>query len=267
MVSSRRKREIAEIADQTRRLAGISTYGINDIFDACQSLNYYYLRYPLMDGVLGAVIKRDAEYIIFSNSSVVYSREIFTLAHEIGHIRLGHLNSETQTMEDTNHTISSNDEKEVEANFFAACFLIPKDALLKIIEVFDIVNFSILDIVRLQSVFNTSFETTINRLNYLSIINEQKLELLKLQKKEQTISSILKSIGNDANLCIPSNVKAISMDYLKWIQFNYSNNLISKATAEKALGYLDISIDSIDIEPVNYDDDFDFDAFWEDDDE
>ena len=58
-MNNTRRKEIQKIADDTRSLAKISTLGVNDIFDACSTMDIYYLRYPLKeDDVQGAVIKK-----------------------------------------------------------------------------------------------------------------------------------------------------------------------------------------------------------------
>lgn len=267
MINKRRRKEIEELANNTRYLAGVYSLGINDIFDVCQALNYYYLRYPLNDGVLGAVMKNDGQYIIYSNTSEIYSREIFTVAHELGHIQLGHLENNNSRIIENFNSINSDDENEKEANLFAACLLMPEEKVSSAIKQNEIRVFSTLDIVRLQSVFNTSFDSTINRLKYLGLINECKYDELKKLKNECKIGAILKSIGNDVGLCNHSNVKSISMDYFKWLEFNYSNQFIPKDTVEKALGYLDIPFDYMDFSINENNADFDFDAFWEEDEE
>ena len=50
-------------------------------------VGYKLLRYPLGENAdLGFSVKKDNDTIIFTNSCIRLSREIFTLAHEIGHI-------------------------------------------------------------------------------------------------------------------------------------------------------------------------------------
>lgn len=79
-----RKREIRIKADSFREKCKISRYGIIDLFKECERSGYKLLRYPLgEDADLGFVLKRDDDIIIFINSSIRLSREIFTLAHEI----------------------------------------------------------------------------------------------------------------------------------------------------------------------------------------
>ena len=267
-MTEQRKREIEKEASDTRKLAEILTPGIADIFEVCDTLNIYYVRYPLgNDAVLGAAILRDDDYIIFSNSSSVYSREIFTVAHELGHIRLGHLNSQYSKMEDYDFSREV-DEKEAESNYFAACFLMPREQVTLLLERMQITNWSPLEVARIQSIFNTSFDATINRLEALRKISPSEYTELLLKKADIKVSSILRAVGEDAKLCFPAESKAISMDYLKWVVSNYSNELIPKETVEKALGYLDIRFeDVIDEEKLPSTDDFDLDKFLEGNDE
>lgn len=65
--------------------------------------------------------------LIFTDTCSRLSREIFTLAHEIGHAVL-HMDADTPFIDDS-VTLSgrSTNEKEQEANYFAACLLMPSD--------------------------------------------------------------------------------------------------------------------------------------------
>lgn len=80
------------------------------------------IRYPLGENAdLGFTIKKDQDIVIFTNSSIRLSREIFTLAHELGHAVL-HMEADSSFIDDS-ITIAdrSTDEREQEANYFAAC--------------------------------------------------------------------------------------------------------------------------------------------------
>ena len=263
-MTEQRKREIEKEASDTRKLAEILTTGISDIFEVCDTLNIYYVRYPLgQDAILGAAILREDDHIIFSNSSVVLSREIFTVAHELGHIRLGHLNSQYSKIKDYSFS-EETDEKEAEANYFAACFLMPREQVILLPEKLQITEWTPLEVVRMQSIFNTSFDATVTRLASLHKITKAKQEELLQKKANIKVSSILRTIGKDASLCFSDQSKAISIDYLKWIVSNYSNGLIPKETVEKALGYLGIHFeDVIDEERIPVAEDFDLDDYLE----
>lgn len=74
--------------------------------------------------------------IIYCNSNHTKQMQAFTIAHELGHYFLKHLNNTEPGIvcleRDFNRMDESNDEKkqrEVEANYFAACMLMPLNLL------------------------------------------------------------------------------------------------------------------------------------------
>ena len=136
-----RKRDIRKQAYGLREKCKVSRYGIIDLFKECERLGYKLLRYPLGEEAdLGFVMKKDRDIVIFTNTCSRLAREIFTLAHEIGHIIL-HLEKESSFIDDA-ITISgrSTDEKEQEANYFASCLLMPEDEVDKFLDL-EIVDF------------------------------------------------------------------------------------------------------------------------------
>lgn len=76
--------------------------------------------------IAGACLREREQNFIFLNGSDDPSRQRFTLAHEYGHARLGHLN-----MVDTHDQMGASTKipVEVQANAFAAAFLAPERAL------------------------------------------------------------------------------------------------------------------------------------------
>ena len=265
-MTSKRKLEIEKTAVKTRQKAAITGDGIVDIFDVCQALGYYSVRYPLgAESVLGAVIMKNDDFIIFSNSSSILSREIFTVAHEIGHIELQHLNN-TFAMIDEHTQGCEENELEKEANYFAACFLMPLEKL----SAFMRINIgksesalTVLDIANVQSIFNTSFETTLNRLETLGLIDIQKKEELLKEKSDRKVSNLLRAVGGPTNLCVASEIKSVPIEFLHWVVYNYEKQLIPKETLVKALEYLDLNMDDVGVsEVIDKDDDFfDLDEF------
>lgn len=178
VLNNNRKREIRIKAEAFREKCKISRYGIIDLFKECDRYGYKLLRYPLgEDADLGFTIKKDTDTIIFTNTSSRLAREIFTLAHEIGHIQL-HMEGLESFIDDA-VTIAgrSTDDKEQEANYFAVNLLMPPDEVEKFLDL-EIENFtkdtvSAMDIARIMSEFNVSFETALNQLE-----NLKKLEAL-----------------------------------------------------------------------------------------
>ena len=123
-----RKREIRSKAYTFRKKCKVNRYGILDLFKECEQQGYKLLRYPLgEDADLGFVMNKDEDVVIVTNTSNRLAREIFTLAHEIGHIVL-HMKSSDSFVDDAiTISVRSTDEKEQEANYFAACLLMPEE--------------------------------------------------------------------------------------------------------------------------------------------
>ena len=82
----------------------------------------------LNDGVAGAYIARADLPLVFVNGVQAITRQRFTLAHEFGHVRMGH-----SSVIDKQAVIGGiqRDPQEVSANAFAAEFLMPCEATKK----------------------------------------------------------------------------------------------------------------------------------------
>jgi Zn-dependent peptidase ImmA (M78 family) len=245
-----RRREIRRKADSFREKCKISRYGIINLFKECKRCGYKLFRYPLGDTAdLGFTLKRDDDIIVFINTSIRLSREIFTLAHEIGHIVL-HLDKESAFI-DNHNTISGRDvdEKEREANYFAACLLMPSDEVERFIDLelpcFDKTGLSSMDIARMMSEFNVSYDMVLNRLEYLGKINSNQKLCLDTEKTEKRVGNLLRSIGGNAKLNAAGNEIDIPYEYLEYVIYNYNHNAIPKENLEKVLGYFCLNIEDI----------------------
>lgn len=255
-----RKREIRIKADSFRVKCKISRYGIIDLFKECERLGYKLLRYPLGDNAdLGFAVKKDNDIIIFTNSCSRLSREIFTLAHEIGHVIL-HLNDESSFIDDS-ITINgrSTDKKEQEANYFAACLLMPTDDVGRFIDLgiqdFGEKGLSAMDIARIMSEFNVSFDMALNRLESLGIIDLKQKLCLDNERIMKKVGNLLRSVGGNAKLNEPSNVIDIPHEYIDYVIYNYNHNAVPKETLEKVLACYQLSIEDISDKLVSFDDD------------
>ncbi len=245
-----RKKEIRIAADSFREKCKISKYGIIDLFKECDRMGYKLIRYPAGNNVcLGFTMLKENDIIIFTNSSCRLAREIFTLAHEIGHIVL-HLD-QAKSFTDNEVTISARDldETEIEANYFAACLLMPDDEVKKFLDL-EIQNFrsdslTAMDIARIMSDFNVSFDMVLNRLENLELIsNEQKFQLDN-EKNEMRVGNLLKSVGGNSKLNIPAEETSIPYDYIEYVIFNYNHKAIPRETLERALKYFKLCYEDI----------------------
>lgn len=259
----RRKREIRIKADSVRVKCKISRYGIIDLFKECERLGYKLLRYPLGENAdLGFTIKKDNDIVIFTNTCSRLSREIFTLAHEIGHVIL-HLEDYISFIDD-NVTINgrSIDEKEQEANYFAACLLMPADDVSRFIDLeiqdFNEKGLSAMDIARIMSEFNVSFDMALNRLESLSVINQSQKLCLDNERIEKRVGNLLRSVGGNAKLNVPSNEIDIPYEYIDYVIYNYNHKAVPKETLEKVLACYQLTLEDVNdklIPPSDNDDD------------
>lgn len=245
-----RKREIRIKADSFRENCKIGRYGIIDLFKDCTRCGYKLLRYPLGESTdLGFSLLKDQDIIIFTNSSSRLSREIFTLAHEIGHIIL-HINANKSFIDD-HITLSgkNTDEKEQEANYFAANLLMPDDEIGKFLDL-EIENsnqnkLSATDIAKIMSEFNVSFDMALNRLENLGKMNASEKLQLDNERNEKRVGNLLRSISGNSRLNIASEEIDIPYEYIDYVIYNYNHRAIPAETLERALAYCHLSREDI----------------------
>lgn len=249
MLEERRKR-IRIQADSFREKCKISRYGIIDLFKDCERSGYKLIRYPIGENAdLGFAVRKDEDIVIFTNSSIRLSREIFTLAHEIGHVIL-HFNVESSFVDDSMTIIEGNiDEKEQEANYFAACLLMPSDAVLRFLDLEvptdECGNMSAMDIARIMSEFNVSFDMALNLLNNLGIIDTNQQLRLDNERTEKKVGNLLRSVGGNARLNMAGKEIKIPHEYIEYAIYNYNHNAIPEETLVKILECYQLSMDDI----------------------
>lgn len=245
-----RRREIRIKADSVREKCRASRYGIIDLFKECERLGYKLIRYPLgEDSDLGFTLIKESDIVIFTNTSSRLSREIFTLAHEIGHVIL-HMNSGDSFIDDK-ITISgrSTDKKEQEANYFAACLLMPTDEVDRFLDLelahFPIEGLSAMDIARIMSEFNVSFDMALNRLENLGKINMNERLRLDNERNQNRVGNLLRSVGGNAKLNVASENIDIPHEYIEYVIYNYNHNAIPKETLKRVLAYYQLTMEDI----------------------
>lgn len=83
------------------------------------------------DDLCGEIEKTEEGIVIRYNPMHHENRQRFTIAHELGHYVLGHLNGNNKKFRDPlkNFNVTGFDWEEVEANNYAANLLMPKDKI------------------------------------------------------------------------------------------------------------------------------------------
>lgn len=257
-----RQLAIEKLAENVRDECNVTDYGFQNIFEAAEKVGYRVIRYPIgSDSLLGFALIKDTERIIFSNSSLILSREIFTIAHEIGHQKL-HLAEQGRTII-RDDDFNDKDENEIEANYFAACLLMPREKVDKFVRLElnekDTGIWSGLDIARIQTAFNVSYDMVLIRLKALDILDGHLFDKLRLEKMEKTTTKLLKAINGNADLCKATEAKKVPAEYLEWVISNYNDKLIPMKSLEAALSYVDLNPEDLEnsIEEIEEDESLD----------
>ncbi len=114
-----------------------------------------------------AEINNQGQRVIYCNSTESTNRNRFTLAHELGHHVLNHVNPQNPCFRDDSNTFSSNSPvwQEREANNFAAQLLMPLDAIKTMLFVKGISN-----IKQLAEIFQVSEAAMYYRLKNLGYL-------------------------------------------------------------------------------------------------
>ena len=123
MITNKRKTQIERITiDLLNRHNYIDD--MVDIADIVRQQNYNVFIDDLDNNISGYVDHENREVVLNKNETP--ERRRFTLAHELGHIILNSNNSIQHRDNILNNQLDiyANDDKEVEANYFAGCILI-----------------------------------------------------------------------------------------------------------------------------------------------
>ena len=124
----------------------------------------------LGDGVAGAHVARPGCPLLFVNGRQPLPRQRFTLAHEFGHHRLQH----ATVVDRPSALTDSHDPLEVEANAFAAEFLLPRRALERWDEHREPGPITLEHVVRIAAVCGASAQMVRYRLATAGVLDDQR---------------------------------------------------------------------------------------------
>ena len=117
-----------------------------------------------------------------------------------------------------------------------------------------------MDIARIMSEFNVSFDMALNRLESLGVIDTDQKTRLDNAKIEMKVGNLLRGVGGNSRLNVASEVIDILYEYIDYVIYNYNHNAVPKETLERVLACYGLSIDDVSdkiITPSVDDDDLD----------
>lgn len=260
------KIDIEDKALKIRQAHNIQTCGIKDIFSMIEQRNIDLIRYPFgKDELLGFYTVFKGKKIIVSNSSEILSREIFTIAHELGHILYDFNNSNQNINIDLELNEETQDISEARAFYFANCLLMPEEQMVKFIKyVLKKKNkeLNALDIVRMQLEFQVSYAAAVKRLYDIGFITFNHKSELFNERNSITSKSLFRMLQADERLLKSADIVQIPSRYYEYVISNYNNGYIPYASLEKALALIGIDAKVLKKEEKN-DDELNIDDIFE----
>jgi Zn-dependent peptidase ImmA (M78 family) len=216
----------------------------NDIMTILDRLNIMLLEYPIKSGddrlAFSAVLMYSEEggqelVFIGLNTADFFDRQVFALAHELYHYYTK-TGSHLSRLED-----EKNDLIEVQANRFAAEFLLPEDVLesivlrefkascLEKIRTKTLLRF----IARLQCTWWLPYQALVKRLKEIDVISDRQYEdLYSIDERDMDgeYERMGKAVNNDVFLKLnnPTNAIGTSPKHIEVIIRNFEDNMISE---------------------------------------
>lgn len=239
---------IALDAKRLRKTYDIETNGIPDIFSFINQQSIELIRYPFgKNTIMGFSTIYEGKKIIVSNSSEILSREIYTIAHELGHIIYDF--AEGAGIIKIDKDASSDDSiSEDRAYYFANCLLMPEDKLFSMLkDTFKKggADLRAINIIQMQLEFRVSFNALLERMYSLNMITAAKKNNLYRERDFYTSKKLFKMLGADEELLLPAEKLVIPPQYIDYVISNYENQYIPLSSLQHALSLVNIDISDL----------------------
>jgi Zn-dependent peptidase ImmA (M78 family) len=159
-----------------------------------QKLNILTVFRPLSDNFYGLSLRsKDNKRFMLINKNRTMGRQNFTIAHELYHLFFeDDLTPRICNKESVNHP------SEINANYFASAFLIPKEGLLKELsnEEIQLKNLSLAKVIYLEQYYSVSRTSILIRLKQLGFISQKLFE----DYKSLPVKESARQYGYDTSL-------------------------------------------------------------------
>ena len=180
---------IAEIANQFRHQLGLGDASIHNLFEAVEEIGLKVLRHNILIPDffgLSACSTEQGAFVLVNSHNITIERQLFTLAHEIGHL-VFHRN-EYEDMLIEKGTKEEEKAREAVAHHFASHLLVSQKALERALNVFS-------DVIRLKAHFRVSYTMMLKRLDQMGKLNYgDTIQKIRGEYKRQTGQSLTKEI-------------------------------------------------------------------------
>ncbi len=221
-------------AELLRNKLGVDGQSPIDIFALVQRIEKLTIvYYPMGQTISGICVKgTNNKSLIALNSSMSLGRQRFSLAHE-----LYHLYYDKNNLSICAKAIGEGSENEKKADAFAAYFLMPRVALIEMIETFRDKNngrIDIRDVIRIEQYFRVSHQAAVYQLYNAQYISKSEMNKLL----EENVKEIAEKMGFNTDLyCALTKEKQYGTFgyYIERVNLLLQNKIISNGKYEELL--------------------------------
>ncbi|TAE23874.1 MAG: ImmA/IrrE family metallo-endopeptidase [Cytophagales bacterium] len=181
------KLSLEKLASEFRQAHGLNDRQPIRLRSLLQDLNVKTVFKPLSDGFAGMAVKAHSERFMLVNSDQILARQHFTICHELYHLFI----QKVFTSQMCNPgQFNYKDSEELNADWFAAYLLIPRDGVLMQIVDWDELEknqISLATILHLEQFFSCSRQALLIRLEEIGLIDRAYGEQFKSNIKRSAI--------------------------------------------------------------------------------
>ncbi|MCD8488635.1 MAG: XRE family transcriptional regulator [Desertifilum sp.] len=181
------EKRIAEIATQFRHRLGLGDSPIPNLFEAVEEIGLKVLRQDIpIPGFFGlsACSLAQGAFVLVNSHNITIERQLFTLAHEIGHLIFHRDEYQDNLIEEG--TKEEEKAREAVANHFASHLLVSQEALERALNVFS-------NVIELKAHFRVSYTMMLMRLEQMGKLKyNDAMQKIRGEYKRQTGESLPK---------------------------------------------------------------------------
>ncbi|MEQ8385131.1 MAG: XRE family transcriptional regulator [Coleofasciculus sp. A1-SPW-01] len=223
------EKRIQQVAKQFRARLGFGDAPISNLFEAVEEIGLKVLRLPIeQDNFFGlsACSNTQGAFVLINTHKISIERQLFTLAHEIGHLIFHRGEYQGQLLASDNR--EEEKAREAVANYFASHLLVSQTA-------FDQARTNMHDWLKLKSYFRVSYAVILKRLDEMGLKDFGKTKkALCVQYKNKTGESLTKDIELEPKL--QAEDFSLNQRYSSLVWQALEQEKISESKASELLG-------------------------------
>ncbi|MEH1784373.1 MAG: XRE family transcriptional regulator [Nostoc sp.] len=230
------EKHIQTIAALFRHRLGLGDAPIANLFHSVEEIGLKVLRQPIpIKDFFGLSACSDIEgaFVLVNTHNIIIERQLFTLAHEIGHLIFHRVEYQNTLIEEG--TKEEEKAREKVANYFASHLLVPQAEFERMYTLTQ-------DIVKLKRHFRVSYLVILNRLAEMKIIDfaKDKAKICAIYKKQHDGASLQNSMELPPALPADDYPENERYEFLIWQSLK-----LGKISEMKAAELLNLTVENL----------------------